>query len=139
MIFGGFGVLRGERDKFSAPFRGIVIGGGVELLGKRGGYIVATPSPRSRNRKRDRQKEEEGQQRRDAKTQNRKEPKRTQDTTEEKRAGSRPRRSRRSSRGRGRGKGRRQVTSIEMYFDLLSLAHSHPPSHNISSTSGQPH
>ena len=41
--------------------------------------------------------------------------------------------------GRGRGRGRGQVTSIEMYFDLVSLAHSHPPSHNISSTSGQPH
>ena len=26
-----------------------------------------------------------------------------------------------------------------MYIDLVSLVHSHPPSHNISSTSGQPH
>ena len=33
----------------------------------------------------------------------------------------------------------RQVISIEMYIDLVSLVHSHPPFHNISSTSGQPH
>ena len=39
----------------------------------------------------------------------------------------------RSRNGGGEGGG--QVTSIEMYFDLVSLAHSHPPSHNISSTS----
>ena len=38
---------------------------------------------------------------------------------------------------RGRGEGRRQVISIEMCNDLVSLVHSHPPSHNISSTSGQ--
>ena len=49
----------------------------------------------------------------------------------------------RGRKGRWKGEreryGRGQVTSIEMYFDLVSLAHSHPPSHNISSTSGQPH
>ena len=44
MIFEGFGVPRGERAraKFSAPFRGIVIGGEVELLGKRGGYSFSS-------------------------------------------------------------------------------------------------
>ena len=40
---------------------------------------------------------------------------------------------------RSRNGGGGQVTSIEMYFGLVSLAHSHPSSHNISSTSGQPH
>jgi hypothetical protein len=37
-IFTNYRSHRGERKIFSPPFRGIVVGGRVELLGKRGDY-----------------------------------------------------------------------------------------------------
>ena len=48
----------GARAKFSAPFRGIVVGGEVELLGKRGGYLEeGTGRETDRKRKRDSREE----------------------------------------------------------------------------------
>ena len=54
---------RGERAKFSVPFRGRVVGGGVELLGKRDGYSwvggPGKPKDRAAQRQRERERERE--------------------------------------------------------------------------------
>ena len=61
----------GGNAEFSAPFRGIVVGGGVKLLGKRGGYswVGRGRQRKEQHRGRDRHREKERERERERQSQ----------------------------------------------------------------------